>query len=203
MRNDPSGRPPYSGNVMLQTLSPMGGYDPNDSVNNASTNRLTVRGRIRTMGVDARTIDGAVTLQSVGLQLVFGVIEVPPAIAPDLQVGELRGGASAADLFVDVSNSGQTVANVVKWAGTFVPPAGSPPSFTVKPVSRPSATQDVPYTGQTLAGSATDPDPGTTLTYERFFGPAWLQVATDGTLSGTPTVLDAGTNTVQISTRPL
>jgi hypothetical protein len=199
MRNDLSGRPPYSGNVLLQALAPTGGYDSNDSVNNASTNRLTVRGRIRTVGVDDRTLQGSVTLQSVVLQLVFGVIETPPGTIQDLQVGELRAGASVGDLFADVSASGHTVQNVVKWGGSFTPPAGSPPSFTVKPVSRPSATQDVPYVGETLAGSATDPDAGTTLTYERFFGPGWLQVATDGTLSGTPTVLDAGTSIVQIS----
>lgn len=52
-RNDPSGRPPYSGNILLQALSPAGNYDPNDGVNNRVSNRLTVRGPILTMAFDA------------------------------------------------------------------------------------------------------------------------------------------------------
>lgn len=44
----------------------------------------------------------------------------------------------------------------------------------------------------TLAGSALDP--GDTLTYSKLSGPAWLGVASNGTLTGTPGAADAGTN---------
>jgi len=197
-RNDPTGRDPYSGNVTLQALSPVGNYDPNDGVNNTSTNRLTVRGAIRTFAVDPETIGGNVTLQSAVLQLVFGVIEVPPSGTKTLQVGLVQNGATAGDLFVDVSSSGQTANNVVLWAGTWTPPAGGGPSFTSNPVIRVNATSGVAYS-QTLVGTATDPD-GDPLTFGRPVtgGPAWLQVASNGALTGTPALADACTNTWQV-----
>ena len=197
MRNDPAGRPPYSGTVVLQALSPIGNYDPNDGVNNASTNKLTVRGSIRTYGVDTRTVLGDVTLQSVVLQLVYGVIEIPPnGQTKTLQVGVVQNGASASDLFVDVSSSGQTVTNVVQWGGTWTPPAGSAPAFTTDPVIGANATAQAAYSG-TLAGTATDADLDP-LSYGKFSGPAWLQVAANGALSGTPSLTDSCTNTWQI-----
>jgi hypothetical protein len=163
-----------------------------------SSNRLTVRGAIRTMTTDSGTLYGNVTLQGVVQQLVFGVIEVPPDATKTLEVGELRGGATANDLFVNVSGSPETAANVIRWAGTFTPPAGLAPAFTIDPVLRPDAKGNVPY-AQTLDGTATDPDAGTTLTYGRSIpGPAWLQVDANGTLSGTPALTDSGTNTWQI-----
>jgi hypothetical protein len=75
------------------------------------------------------------------------------------------------------------------------------PAFTADPMSKANATEDVAYTGQTLAGSATDPDAGATLTYTKVSGPSWLGIALDGTLSGTPANSDVGTvpATVQVS----
>jgi hypothetical protein len=196
-RDDPPGRDPYSGNVTLQALSPVGNYDPNDGVNNACTNKLTVRGAIRTFAVDPETIGGNVTLQSVVLQLVFGVIEVPPSGTTNLQVGKIQNGASAGDLYVDVSGSGQTVANVVEWGGAWTSPAGSAPAFTTDPVIGANATAQAPYSS-TLVGTATDADLDP-LTFAKFSGPAWLQVAANGALSGTPGLTDSCTNTWQIS----
>ncbi len=197
-RNDPTGRAPYSGNVLLQALSPLGSYNPNDGVNNTSANRLTIRGAIRTLATDSRTLYGNVTLQGVVQQLVFGVIEVPPGATKTLEVGQLRGGATASDLFVNLYGSAETADSVIAWSGTFAPPAGSAPAFTSDPVVRADANGGVPY-AQTLAGTATDPDAGTSLTFGRSTsGPAWLQVAPDGALSGTPALTDSGTNTWQI-----
>lgn len=197
-RNDPSGRAPYSGNVNLIALAPAGNYNPNDSVNNTAANQLTVRGVIRTMAVDPRTIFGNVTLQAVAQQLVFGTIEVPPDAIKTLEVGVVRGGASASDLFINYSNSPEAAANVVQWAGNFTLPAGSAPAFSSDLVVRADARGAEPY-AQSLSGSASDPDPGTTLSYGRsVLGPAWLRIAADGTLSGTPGLTDSGTNTWQI-----
>ena len=82
-------------------------------------------------------------------------------------------------------------------------PANSPPVFTVRPISRPSAGAGVSYSN-TLAGSATDVDAGDTLTYLKISdvtSNTWLNVDTNGALSGTPGAADAGTNswTVQVS----
>lgn len=53
----------------------------------------------------------------------------------------------------------------------------------------------------TLAGSASDPDPGDVLIYSKISGPAWLAIAPDGSLSGTPGNMNQGANsfTVQVS----
>lgn len=66
------------------------------------------------------------------------------------------------------------------------------PAFTVNPINLPNATQDVPYTGQTLAGTAADPDAGDIVTYSKVSGPAWLTVAANGALTGTPAAGEVG-----------
>jgi hypothetical protein len=78
--------------------------------------------------------------------------------------------------------------------------ANNAPVFTADPISKVGATEDASYTGQTLAGSATDAD-GDTLSYSAQGGPAWLSIATGGTLSGTPANADVGANSwsVQVS----
>ena len=48
-----------------------------------------------------------------------------------------------------------------------------------------NATEDVSFTGS-LVGSANDVDAGDTLSYSKVFGPAWLGVASNGALTGTP-----------------
>jgi len=76
-----------------------------------------------------------------------------------------------------------------------------PPVFASNLVIRANATEDVGYTGQTLAGEATDPD-SDPLSYSLVpGGPVWLNVATNGALSGTPGNEDVGFNnwTVQVS----
>ena len=45
-----------------------------------------------------------------------------------------------------------------------------------------------------LAGVATDVDAGDSLSYSKVSGPAWLTVATNGDLSGTPSLSDVGVN---------
>jgi len=54
---------------------------------------------------------------------------------------------------------------------------------------------------KSLATNAIDPDAGTTLTFTRLTGPAWLSISTSGALTGVPMFDDLGTNTwtVQVS----
>ncbi len=72
--------------------------------------------------------------------------------------------------------------------------ANQAPTFLSGTMTFSNARSLEAYTGQTLAGSATDAD-GNPLTYSKFGGPAWLNVATSGALSGTPPATDSGLQT--------
>ena len=100
-----------------------------------------------------------------------------------VQVSDGKGGTDTATLIINVIN------------------VNDPPVFTVDPIIKTNAVSGSAYTGQTLAGSATDVDAGTVLTYSKVSGPVWLSIATSGALSGTPASTNAGLNswTVQVS----
>ena len=66
--------------------------------------------------------------------------------------------------------------------------ANTPPRFLSDPQTAPLAVAGSAYAA-TLAGTATDP--GDTLAYSKIAGPAWLTVAPNGTLGGTPSVTDS------------
>lgn len=68
------------------------------------------------------------------------------------------------------------------------------PAFLVDPILLAGASEEEAFLGETLAGRASDPDVGDTLTYSKVSGPAWLNVASTGELSGTPPADSAGTN---------
>lgn len=68
------------------------------------------------------------------------------------------------------------------------------PVFLTNPIIGAAASEGVAYTGQTLAGKATDSDAGDTITYAKVSGPAWLAVAANGALSGTPPAGSSGLN---------
>lgn len=67
------------------------------------------------------------------------------------------------------------------------------PVFATNPFSKPNATEDLSYS-QSVAGSATDPNAGDTLTFSKTSGPSWLVVAPNGALSGTPLDASVGVN---------
>ncbi|MDB6065263.1 MAG: Sedolisin [Pedosphaera sp.] len=71
-----------------------------------------------------------------------------------------------------------------------------PPVFATNPFSRATASTGRSYSG-TIAGSATDPN-GEALTYSKASGPAWLNIAANGVLSGTPANGDMGTNSFTV-----
>ncbi|QUE52573.1 tandem-95 repeat protein [Luteolibacter ambystomatis] len=69
------------------------------------------------------------------------------------------------------------------------------PTFATT-LTAPDATSGMPYTGSSIAGSASDVDAGDTLAYSKVSGPSWLVVASNGTLTGTPGLADGGTANV-------
>nr|MCU0797991.1 putative Ig domain-containing protein [Akkermansiaceae bacterium] len=71
------------------------------------------------------------------------------------------------------------------------------PAFTADPVVKSAATEDASYSGS-LAADTTDPDFGDTRTFAKVSGPSWLSVSSDGTLSGTPSNSDVGSNSFTV-----
>jgi autotransporter-associated beta strand protein len=69
----------------------------------------------------------------------------------------------------------------------------TPPQFTNSIFAGGSATNAIAFSNS-MAGTAVDADAGDTLTYSKAVGPAWLNVAADGTMTGSPTSSDGGTN---------
>lgn len=75
--------------------------------------------------------------------------------------------------------------------------ANNPPAFTSDPVNKPNATAGQAYSA-TLSGTASDID-GDALSFAKSGGPAWLSIAANGFLSGTPSASDQGYNSFSIS----
>ena len=67
-----------------------------------------------------------------------------------------------------------------------------PPTFLTNPFTIASANAGQLYSS-TLAANASDPN-GDPITFAKASGPAWLSVASNGSLSGTPISSDVGTN---------
>jgi len=81
-----------------------------------------------------------------------------------------------------------------------VPTDDNPPEFIVDPFTASGAREGNQYS-DFITGQASDPDPGDTITYSKFNGPTWLNVASDGTLSGKPADDDTGLNEFIIRAR--
>jgi hypothetical protein len=85
--------------------------------------------------------------------------------------------------------------NVIVAAISLVPNLA--PVFTLNPFSVSSVTAGQAY-GGTIATNASDLD-GDSLTFAKVSGPAWLSVAANGGLSGTPLSADVGANGFVVS----
>ena len=77
-------------------------------------------------------------------------------------------------------------------------PQNTAPTWATNPVNEADANEDAAYSA-TLADNAGDADAGDTLTFAKVSGPAWLDVAANGTLSGTPSNADVGANVFTVS----
>jgi hypothetical protein len=73
----------------------------------------------------------------------------------------------------------------------------SAPAFTYNPHRASDGLTDTAYIGD-LSAAANDAN-GDVITFAKVSGPAWLSVASDGTLSGTPVLADLGLNDFTVS----
>jgi uncharacterized repeat protein (TIGR03803 family) len=71
------------------------------------------------------------------------------------------------------------------------------PLFLSNPFTQASVTATAPYSASLSTNAVTPAGDG--LTFAKASGPAWLSVATDGTLSGTPAAADIGANAFTVS----
>lgn len=179
-----------SGSLLLQALDPGAGYDPVSTANRFA-NRLVLNGRLDTAGTGP-ALNAPVRLEAVVLHLGGGFeLTLPARGSATLRAGRTDSGASASDLFVNASTLNPIVSFVTAWDGR--PPVGQGPTFAGARIVREIALADSAYRS-TVAGTATDPD-ADVLGYAKGAGPAWLSIDPDGTLHGTPTLTDRGTNT--------
>jgi len=91
---------------------------------------------------------------------------------------------------------GQTFTDVAEFRFNVIHTNHSP-EWKQDPIVLPGGASGVAYV-QSLSGSATDVD-GDKLTFSLVSGPAWVTVAPDGTLSGTPAKTDVGLNTLTVA----
>lgn len=140
----------------------------------------------------------------VGAQLGFGdlltwsIIAGPPWLGVE-PTGELFGKPGAAHIGVntftaqvmDRSGATATMQLQITVADIANTPVLSPDPVALAAVGNRAVTGSlVPY--------VLDPDLGETLTFEKLSGPAWLTIAADGTLSGTPLTEHTGTNVFSV-----
>jgi hypothetical protein len=71
------------------------------------------------------------------------------------------------------------------------------PAFTSDPTVKPNGNQGLAYSGS-IAGDASDAD-SDPLTFSKSAGPAWLSVASNGALTGTPAAGDVGLNNFTVT----
>jgi hypothetical protein len=140
-----------------------------------------------------------------GSALTYSIASpVPPAWLSMTSTGTLFGtpgaaavGAVTLDVQIDTDIQGQhyTVKDTVQFTVQHV---NHPPVWAENPLSLPSAFTGVAYT-QTLAGSASDPDAGDTLTFSLVSGPAWVKVSSTGVVTGTPDGTVVGANSFVVA----
>ena len=120
-----------------------------------------------------------------------GALSVANGALLDFEALSLRWDDPATlELFIAISDAANPALNEILRTVVTVINGYEAPVFTSNPIQF-FAARDRPFSA---ALSATDADPGDTLTYTKVSGPAWLNVAANGTLSGTPASTDAGTN---------
>jgi hypothetical protein len=73
----------------------------------------------------------------------------------------------------------------------------NPPTFNSDPIVKPNGNQGQSYAGS-IASDASDPD-SDLLTFAKTGGPAWLSVASNGAMIGTPGAADVGVNAFTVS----
>ena len=150
--------------------------------------------------VYSATLTGSASDVDAGASLTFAKVSGPAWLSVAAN-GALSGTPTNSDVGANsftVSVSDGIATAVTATLNITVINTNDAPTWTSNPITGTSATEDSAYSA-TLAGSASDVDAGASLTFAKVSGPAWLSVATNGALSGTPTNSDVGANSFTVS----
>jgi uncharacterized repeat protein (TIGR03803 family) len=116
--------------------------------------------------------------------------------------GTLSGTPANSDTGTNIFIVSLTDSNGVSASASVIIPVipDPPPAFIVNPFAAPSGDVDEAYSG-TIATNATDAElgDGDILAFAKISGPAWLSVAANGMLFGTPEDINGGTNIFVVS----
>ncbi|MFU8847710.1 MAG: DUF6288 domain-containing protein [Opitutales bacterium] len=153
--------------------------------------------------VDATTLDATdfanfgtsnVTLGPIS-QVSPGVVtvEVTPTDVGSLRMG-ITAGASILGAGGEVLD---TTSAILDYSIYEVTPENTPPFWLSDPVVKMDAFYSLPYADSLVDNADDAEDP--VLTFAKVSGPAWLSVATDGSLAGTPAKSNVGLNRFVVS----
>lgn len=152
-------------------------------------------GTVKALGSFSGTLSGTAADIDVGDVISYSKVS-GPAWLNIASTGAMSGSPAAGDVGTNVF-----VVRVTDVAGAAaeanlsitVTPANVAPTFLSNPITGVSAVRDNAYVA-TLAGSAADANAGDSLSFSKVSGPAWLSVAANGALGGTPTISHLGAN---------
>jgi len=186
----------FGNDVTLPTLAAsdivddQGGADVNDNTLVTYTvsfsedmDEATVDASVFSNAGSSSVTIGTVTETSLG---VF-TVEVTPTSGGSLQL-QLSAGAMLTDVEGNTLNTSSAIADDTT---IMVNELNVAPDWTSNVVIEVDATEDAAYSS-TLADDANDANSGAILTFAKVSGPAWLTVAVDGSLGGTPSNADVG-----------
>jgi hypothetical protein len=112
--------------------------------------------------------------------------------------GTLSGNPTKADIGTNAFSVSVSDFAGLSSSATMLIGVNGAPSFNTAFFTAPTANQGQTYS-ISITNQVADPNPGDTLTFNKAAGPAWLSVASNGTLSGVPAKTDVGTNTFGVN----
>ena len=177
-------------------------------MSNSATMHLNVNGQPAFNGQDivrpsvnagnaySSSIAGEATDPNPGDALTYAKVSGPAWLIISAQGGlsgtPLSSDSGTNEFAVSVTDSGGLSATANLWINV-----NGPPSFSANPFSVPAVLVGQLYRSS-ITNQASDPNPGSVLSFSKLSGPEWLQVTSDGQLSGTPAAMDVGTNTFNV-----
>ena len=181
---------PNNNNVLVSAISLVPNWAPTFNVNpmtlREANGGITYSGTIATNATDLNAD-----------LLTFGKVSGPAWLGVAAN-GTLSGVPTSSDANTEMFTVSVKDSGGLSNTATLFIYVNAAPYFVVNPFSPSAATAGQPYS-DTIATNAVDPNPGDVLTFAKIAGPAWLNVATNGALSGMPGTADAGTNNFSVS----